>query len=223
MQIDEVLRSPREAAGSRPARPAVLVAPVAGLLLGVLDFVWIKFVPFPLGDLGNSIAVWAVAAFLLTLLNRWSLPVGVLAAIVQLVVAVPAYYLAAAVIQHDDLRNMWDANAVLWAGFGVIAALVFGTGGVLARRASVPRLLRDVALALPGAVLFAEAALQLRRIGDPSYSAGGQAASGAVLIVLGLATTALITPGWPRRGIVLVFTLPLTAAGFVLLTLTGFR
>ncbi len=204
-------------------RPAVLVAPVAGLLLGGLDFVWIKYVPSPVGELGNSIAVWAVAAFLLTLLNRWSLPVSVAAAIVQLGVAVPAYYLAATLIQHDDPANMYDANALLWVGLGVVAALVFGTGGVVARRPDAPELLRDTALALPGAVLFAEAVLQAFRIGDPSYSTGGLVAYTLILIFLGLAVTALVTPTWRRRGVVLVLALPLTAAGYALLSVTGFH
>ena len=79
------------------------VAPIAGLLLGFLDFAWIKYVPYPLGGLGNSTAVWAVAAFLLTRRSRWSLPASVLGAVVMLVVAVPAYYLAAALLQNDEL------------------------------------------------------------------------------------------------------------------------
>ncbi|MFI1990800.1 DUF6518 family protein [Actinoplanes sp. NPDC020271] len=211
----------------RPAtatgRRAVLVAPLAGLLLGVLDFLWIKYVPAPFGGLGNSIAVWAVAAFLLTLLNRWSLPVSVAAAAVQLAVAVPAYYLAAAVIQNDALANMYDANALLWVGLGLVAALVFGTGGVLARRADVPELVRDTARALPGAVLFAEAVLQAFRIGDPSYSTGGLIAYALILVFVGLAVTGLVTPTWRRRGVVLVLALPLTAAGYALLSITGFH
>jgi Family of unknown function (DUF6518) len=205
------------------ARRAVLVAPLAGLLLGVLDFAWIKFVPAPFGELGNSIAVWAVAAFLLTLLNRWSLPVSVAAAVVQLAIAVPAYYLAAALIQNDDLANMYDANALLWVGLGVVAGLVFGAGGFVARCARLPELLRDTALALPGAVLFAEAVLQAFRIGNPSYATGGLVAYTLILILLGLTVTALITPTWRRRGVVLVLALPLTAAGYVLLGLTGFH
>ncbi len=204
-------------------RSAALVAPAAGLLLGFLDFVWIKYVPSPFGGLGNSIAVWAVAAFLLALSGPWSPPVRVAAAVVQLVVAVPAYYLAAALIQRDDLSNMYDANAVLWVGLGVVAGLVFGAGGALARRADVPPLLRDAALALPGAVLFAEAVLQIGRFGDPSYSTGGLAGYVALLIVLGLGVTLSITPAGQRRGRVLLLSLPLTALGFVLLGLTGFR
>ncbi|GIE85364.1 DUF6518 family protein [Actinoplanes regularis] len=204
-------------------RSAALVAPATGLLLGVLDFIWIKYVPFPFGGLGNSIAVWAVAAFLLTLLNRWSLPVSAAAAAGQLVIAVPAYYLAATIIQHDDLSNLYDANAVLWMILGVVAGLVFGAGGALARRADAPRLLRDAALALPGAVLFAEAVLEIGRIGDPSYSTGSLVAYVTVLIVLGLGTTLLITPAAHRRARVLLLALPLTALGYALLSLTGFR
>jgi hypothetical protein len=44
-----------------------------------------------------------------------------------------------------------------------------------------------------------------------------------VLIVLGLVITVLITPGWRRRGLVLALALPLTAAGYLMLGLTGFR
>jgi len=218
---NEIVRRPDQAAAS--GRRAVVVAPVAGLLLGVLDFLWIKFVPFPFGGLGNSIAVWAVAAFLLTLLNRWSLPGSVAAAIVQLGVAVPGYYGAAALIQNDDPSNMVNANALLWVGLGMVAALVFGTGGVIARRADLPELLRDTALALPGAVLFAEAMLGASRIGDPSYPTGGQVSYSLILILLGVTVTVLIAPSWRRRGVVLLLALPQTAAGYLLLNLAGFH
>ena len=96
-------------------RYASVTAPIAGLLLGVLDFVWIKYVPFPLGGLGNSVAVWAVAGFLFTHFARWGWARGIAAATVMLVVAVPSYYLAATVIQNDDVANLYNANAVLWA------------------------------------------------------------------------------------------------------------
>ncbi|MBM2617225.1 hypothetical protein JIG36_16855 [Actinoplanes sp. LDG1-06] len=201
-------------------RSAVVVAPVAGVLLGALDFVWIKYVPSPFGDLGNSIAVWAVAAFLLAYLTRWSLPVGVLGAVVCLVVAVPFYYLAATLIQNDDLSNAYNVNALLWMGLGVVAGLVFGAAGVIARR---PGRLRTAALAMPGAVMFAEAVIQLRRIGDPSYDTAGQAESGAVLIVLGVLLTLLVGRSWRERALALLIALPLTAVGWVLLSVTGFR
>ncbi|GAA4601090.1 hypothetical protein BJY16_003760 [Actinoplanes octamycinicus] len=223
MTIDQRTAS-RPGTPTRRATSATLLALAAGVLLGALDFVWIKVVPAPLGDLGNSIAVWAVAAFLFTLRARWTLPVSLLAAVVLLVTAVPSYYLAAALIQHDDWSNLHDANAVLWAGFGVVAGLVFGAGGALARgRGRLPESFRDVALALPGAVLFAEAGLQATRIGNPDYSTGGQAAAMAVLVTLGLGVTAWVAPTWRRRGLVLIYALPLTAAGFALLSVAGFR
>ncbi|GAB2582657.1 hypothetical protein Aab01nite_60180 [Paractinoplanes abujensis] len=199
---------------------AVVVAPAAGILLGVVDFIWIKYVPSPFGDLGNSIAVWAVVAFLLTYRFRWSLPVGIAGAIVCLVVAVPFYYLAATVIQNDDVSNAYNRTALLWMGLGVVAGAVFGAAGVIAR---TPGRLRVAAMAMPGAVLFAEAVIQLRRVGDPSYGTAGQIGSGAVLIALGVLTTLLVGRSWPQRGLALLLTLPLTAIGWVLLTFTGFR
>ncbi|BCJ45973.1 hypothetical protein GCM10010168_49210 [Actinoplanes ianthinogenes] len=223
MTIDQSTVPQRDTSGIRAAS-ATLAALAAGVLLGALDFVWIKFVPAPLGGLGNSMAVWATAAFLFTFRARWTLPVSALAATVLLVVAVPSYYLAAALIQHDAWSNLWNATAMVWMGFGVIAGLVFGAGGALARgRARIPESFRDVALALPGSVLFAEAGLQVTRIGDPSYAAGDLMAAFGVLIILGLGITAWVAPTWRRRGLVLVYALPLTAAGFALLSVVGFR
>jgi hypothetical protein len=210
-------------------RNVVVVAPAAGVLLGALDFVWIKYVPSPLGDLGNSLAVWAVAAFLLTFRFRWSLPAGVVGAVVCLVVAVPSYYLAATLIQNDALSNTYNTNALLWMGLGVVAGTVFGAAGVLARSAPGGRspvrgrLLGTAALSMPATVLFAEAVLQARRVGDPSYDSGGQLASAAVLAVLGLVITLLVGRSRRERGLALLYAVPLTVAGFALLSLSGFR
>jgi hypothetical protein len=201
-------------------RNAAVVVPVVGVLLGALDFVWIKYVPFPFGGLGNSIAVWAVAAFLLTFLSRWTLPVGILGAVVCLVLAVPSYYLAATLIQSDALANMYNATALLWMGSGVVAGTVFGAAGVLARTGGR---LRAAAAAMPCAVLFAEATMQLMRIGDPNYETADTVEYTAVLIVLGVALTVLVSRSWPQRGLALLLALPLTAVGYPLLSLTGFR
>ncbi len=201
-------------------RSVAVVAPAAGVLLGALDFVWIEHVPFPFGGLGNSIAVWAVAAFLLTFLSRWTLPVGILGAIVCLVTGVPSYYLAATLIRNDDPANMYGAVALLWMGLGVVAGTVFGAAGVLAR---TPNLLRTAALAMPGAVLLAEATMQLRRIGNPNYDTAELTAYAGVLIALGVTLTVLVGRSWRQRGLALLLTLPLSAVGYVLLSLTRFR
>jgi hypothetical protein len=188
----------------------IILAPVLGLLLGFADFVWIKYMPFPFGGLGNSMAVWAVAAFLLTRRARASLPAGVIAAVVMLVVAVPSYYLAAALIQDDNLANAYASYALIWMALGVVAGVVFGAGGHLAR---TPGRFQRVALALPGAVLFAEAAIELRRIGHPDYGVAGPIELAVLLVALGLLAS--------RRA--LLFTIPLAVAGFAVFSLTGFR
>ena len=189
-------------------RPVSVTAPVAGLLLGFLDFVWIKYVPFPYGGLGNSVAVWAVAAFLLTYFSRWQMGRAAVAAVVMLVVAVPSYYVAAALIQDDDWSNAWNAVAWLWAGLGVIAGVVFGLGGVVARR---PGPLRLPALGLPAAVLFAELLL---RWGDAAYA--------LVLTVLAGAVTVAAGRTWRDRALALAWAVPLGVAGFVLMRATAF-
>jgi hypothetical protein len=200
-------------------RYGVLIAPAAGVLLGLLDFVWIKFVPSPFGELGNSMATWAVAAFLLTYYGRWRLPVAVGGAIVCLVVAVPSYYLAAALIQHDNWSNLYDTNALIWTAFGVVAGVVFGGGGALAR---TPGRLRAPASALPGAVLFAEAVLDVRRIGSPGYPTTDMLENVTLLAILGVLITALIARNWRDRGTALLWAIPLTVAGWLLLTTVGF-
>jgi Family of unknown function (DUF6518) len=187
----------------------MIVAPVAGLLLGFLDFVWIKFVPFPFGGLGNSIAVWAVAAFLLTFFLRWPPVRAVAAAVVMLVVAVPSYYVAAALIQHDDWSRVADVTALIWAAFGILAGVVFGLGGVLARH---PGRLRLPALALPSAVLLAE--LLLRR-GDIAYV--------LVLAALAVLITAVIARTGRDRVLALAWSLPLAGAGYLLMVTTAFH
>jgi hypothetical protein len=201
-------------------RHAAVVAPGAGFLLGFLDYVWIKYLPSPVGDLGNSLATWAVAAFLLTYLHRWRLLAGIGSAIVCLVVAVPSYYLAAALIQNDDWNNLYNTTALMWMGFGAVAGVVFGGGGVLARTSGMLRL---PALALPAAVLFAEGVVKLRRISDPSYGAGEQTAYASLVFVLGLLITMLVGRTWRDRLLALAWTVPLTAGGWLLLTLASFR
>jgi hypothetical protein len=199
-------------------RYAAVAAPVGGLLLGVLDFVWIKYVPFPFAELGNSLAVWAVAGFLFTYAARWGWARGIGAAIVLLVVAVPSYYLAAMVIQNDDAANMYNTTAVLWMGFAVIAGVVFGGAGIAAR---TPGRLRIPALAMPAAVLFAEAALLSRRIGDESY--GIDPLWPALIdVALGVILTIMIARPWRQRLVVLLIAVPLGFVGFALLSVARF-
>jgi len=200
-------------------RRVAVAAPIAGFALGVLDFVWIKYMPSPVAGLGNSIAVWAVAAFLFTYYARWSLPLGAAGAVVMLVVAVPSYYLAAALIQHDAWSNAWSTVSFLWMGLGVVAGVVFGAGGVLAR---TPGRLRLPALALPAAVLLAEMIIDLSRLGDPNHRPTELIAYAIVLFVLAVLLTVVVGRTWRDRALAAAWALPLSVAGYVLMTATAF-
>ncbi|WP_246248316.1 DUF6518 family protein [Micromonospora maritima] len=149
-------------------RLLTLVAPVAGVLLGVLDFVWIKWVPYPLAELGNSTAVWAVAAFALGWWVRSGAVRAAVAATGLLVVAVPSYYLAAALLQGDDLAVVVAPSSLLWMAFGVFAGVVFGVAGIWARADGWRRV---VGVALPAAV-FVEEALRFARRARAGYPGG---------------------------------------------------
>lgn len=195
-------------------RYAFVAALVSGFLLGVLDFVWIKYVPWPLGGLGNSLAVWAVAGFLFTFWGRWAWARGITAAVVMLVVAVPSYYLAAMVIQNDDAANMYNTNAVVWMGLAVVAGIVFGAAGIVAR---MPGRWQAAALAVPAAVMFAEAGLLARRIGDPNYG-NSPVAELLVDVALGVLLTVAVAPTWRLRGLALLLAVPVGVVGFALMS-----
>ena len=167
----------------------MVITPLAGLLLGFLDFVWIKYVPFPFGGLGNSPAVWAVAAFLLTWRTGWGRWASAAAGAAMLVIAVPAYYVAAFLIQHDDLANAYNASALLWIAMGLVAGAVFGAGGHFAR---TPGRSRAIAMLLPGAVLLAEATIEATRIGQPSYGVADPIEFAVLLLVLAVAISLFV-------------------------------
>jgi hypothetical protein len=196
-----------------------LAAVTGGFLLGFVDFVWIKFMPSPLADLGNSSAVWAVAAFGFGYWIGAGWLRGALGAATLLVVAVPSYGVAAALIQGDDfLRTATSTATAVWVAFGVLAGMVFGVGGVWARGGGRRRV---VAAALPGAVLFAEALLLFLRIGEPSY--GNDPLWPAVIrVVLGVAVTLLTARTLRQRAATLAVTVPLALLGLAAFRVGGF-
>ena len=194
------------------------LAPVIGLLLGALDFIWIKYVPFPFGGLGNSIATWAVAAFLLTFWVHRPLVRASAGAVTMLVVAVPSYYVAAALIQHDNWSNAWNLTTRVWMVFAVVAGVVFGIGGVLARR---PGRLRLPALGLPAADLLAEMLMDLTRIGDPNYETADTVEYAVVLAALAALITAAVARTGRDRALALACAAPLAGGGWVLMRAAG--
>ncbi|WP_255609777.1 DUF6518 family protein [Micromonospora sp. PLK6-60] len=172
-------------------RVLVFLVPVAGFLLGFLDFVWIKWVPYPFAELGNSTATWAVAAFALGWWIRAGAVRAAVAASALLVVAVPSYYLAAALLQGDDLAVIGAPTALLWMAFGVLAGVVFGVAGTWARSAGWRRV---VGVALPAAVFVEEA---LRFVGKAR--SGYPGAWWNVVIDLGLAVLLVVLVGGSAR------------------------
>lgn len=200
-------------------RKAALGAVVGGFLLGALTFVWIKFVPAPFGDaVGNSSAVWAVVAFGFGHWVRSGWARAAVGAVALLVVAVPSYYLAATWIQGADLAAIWSATSIMWMAFGVLAGVVFGIAGVWARGTGWRPV---VGIALPAAVLFAEALLDLRKLGDPNYGSDPtweavvHAALGTLVAVLAARTNR-------TRAAALAAALPLALVGFAAFRLAGF-
>ncbi|MCZ7437978.1 DUF6518 family protein [Micromonospora sp. WMMC241] len=191
-----------------PARRTLaLAAPVVGFLLGFLDFVWIKWVPYPFAELGNSTATWAVAAFALGWWVRAGALRAAVAATVLLVVAVPSYYLAATLLQGDDLAVVVAPTALLWMASGVLAGVVFGVAGVWARTSGWREV---VATALPAAV-FVEEALRFAGRARTGYPG----AWWNVAIDLGLAALLLELVGRTLRGRLLAtaVALPLAVVG----------
>lgn len=145
------------------------VAIVGGLLLGSLDLLAQRTLPYPWANLANSSAVWAVGAFGIGAwvgAGRWRPAV---AGVLLLLVAVESYYLAAILVLNNELSNLWKPSTLAWLFFGVIAGLVFGTAGGWVRAES--RWLRALGVALPAAVLLAEAGVLFSRSGsgDAAY------------------------------------------------------
>lgn len=188
-----------------------------GILLGVLDFLWIKSVPYPFAELGNSTATWAVAAFAFGYWVRSGRLRPALGAAVLLVVAVPSYYLAATLVQGDALAVLWQPSSLLWMLFGVLAGVVFGIGGTWARRTGWRRI---IGIALPAAVFLQEAARFARHANDPNYPPG----SGwnvAIDVALAVLIVALIGRASRQRVPALVAALPLAAIIFFGFALAG--
>ncbi|MEU1646328.1 DUF6518 family protein [Micromonospora zamorensis] len=202
----------------RPGDRAVALASVVGgFLLGFLDFCWIKWLPYPFAELGNSTATWAVAAFFFGYWVRSGWLRSALGAAVLLVVAVPSYYLAAALRQGDDLAVLWAPSSLVWMVFGVLAGVVFGTGGTWARGEGWRQV---VGVALPAAVFFEEAARFAGKATDPDH---GAAVWWNVVIdvALGLLIVVLTGGSHRRRALAVAVAVPLAGAILASFALAG--
>ena len=204
----------------KPSR-ILLVAALAGLLLGPLDLIAQRELPYPWANLANSSAVWAIAAFAV---GRWA---GrqrfwpALAAVVCLLLAVESYYAAASLIQNDSWENLWGEATLLWLGFGALAGIIFGTAGAWSREGT--GVLRYLSQAVPSAVLFAEAAVLWQRSGnhDGSYRTDSLQTA-AINAVLAIVVLLWVSRGVRERGLALLAAVPLGLIGFGGFALAGF-
>ncbi|MEO9325327.1 DUF6518 family protein [Nocardioides sp. C4-1] len=112
------------AAAERP----LLVAALAGVALGFGDLILQLTLPYPVADLANSSAVWAVAAFLLARALTTDAATSTVAGAVMLVVAVEAYYVLAIVLDMAGLFSLVAPTTIAWLIMGVVA----GTGAGIA-------------------------------------------------------------------------------------------
>ena len=198
-------------------RHVALAALLGGLLLGSIDFIWIKTSPI-------LPATWATPARSGRSPRSSSAAGSVrvrcarVGAAVGLVVAVPSYYVTAALVQGDDWSVLWAPSSLLWMCFGVLAGVLFGVAGVWARAADWRRV---VGPALPAAVLFAEAGLEIRRIGNPDY---GDDPIWDALIKIALGLLVLVVAGRTnrQRALALATALPLALAGLGAFLLANF-
>ncbi|MEU5910197.1 DUF6518 family protein [Micromonospora sp. NPDC047527] len=198
-------------------RTVTLASVVGGFLLGFLDFCWIKWLPFPVAELGNSTATWAVAAFFFGWWVRSGWVRAALGATVLLVVAVPSYYLAAALLQGDDLAVLWSPTSLVWMVFGVLAGVVFGTAGTWARGTGWRQV---VGVALPAAVFFEEAARFAGKANDPNYSSGAWW-NVAIDLALGLLIVLLTGRSHRQRALAVAVAVPLAGAILVSFAVAG--
>lgn len=191
---------------------------MGGVVLGALDLLLQRVLPYPWANLANSSAIWALAAYGLGLWVRTPWWRAASAGAALLVIAVPVYYLGATLVLHDDISALWNRTGLVWMAFGVLAGLVFGFGATLVWSSGWQQL---AGVALPGAVLFAEALVAALRGGDAAYRRD-QIQTAVIEVVLGLAVILVLGRTGRQRAGGLIGSVPLALIGFVAFKLGGF-
>jgi hypothetical protein len=191
----------------------VWVTLLGGVALGVVDLLLQRVLPYPWANLANSSAIWALAAYALGLWTRTPWWRAAIAGAGLLVVAVPVYYLAAAIALGNEVSLLWQSTGLVWIGFGVLAGAVFGFGATLVWSSGWQQL---VGVGLPGAVLFAEAVVAgLRGRRD-------QVETAVIEVVLGLIVILVVGRTWRQRIGGLLLSVPMGVVGFVAFKVGGF-
>ncbi|GIH20853.1 DUF6518 family protein [Rugosimonospora africana] len=149
------------------------IAAVAGLAVGGVTLLMQGTLPGVLNHLGNSGAVWSLAAFGAGAL----LPVrgarAALAGTLLLAFAVVGYYGSTTLFLHDDVNGDTLRGPAVWICVAAVAGPIFGTAGALFRGGKPTH--RAVALGAIGAVFLAEAlylGVVLHQAGETALMAG---------------------------------------------------
>ncbi|HEY2298219.1 MAG TPA: DUF6518 family protein [Jatrophihabitans sp.] len=175
----------------------LLAAVVVGVLFGVADLIGQLALPDPWFEIANSMAVWAVSAFLFGRAVGTGIATAAVSGALMLTVAVEAYYLAAALALNDNIGNLTSRSTVIWIVLGVVAGAGFGAAGAVSRRPET--LYAAPAAALGASVLFAEG-IVLR-----------EGWSVLIDVVLGVLVLALSVTGTKRWLLAGAASVPLTA------------
>jgi hypothetical protein len=138
--------------------------------------------PGVLNHLGNSAAVWCLAAFLAGRLLPWRAWWAALGGLLVLAGAVVGYYACTTLFLHDDLNAGTLFFPGVWLTAALLAGPVFGVAGTVA--GSADRLRRVLAYAVLTAVFLAEAA----------YLEVGLNHTGEALLMAGLGVLVALVP-----------------------------
>lgn len=201
--------------------PLLATAVAAGLLLGFTDLALQLSVGYPIANLANSSAVWALSAFVFAFWAQTTPTRAALAGVMLLIAATESYYATAVLTGHADLATLWSANTMRWVQFGVLAGVVFGIAGTWLRdgeRGGHPW--RAAAgLAVASAVFLAEAGVRL-------LPESGSALDdlGTIMLMIAAAGGVLLSSiNHPRRLLrASVLVPPMAVAGTVVFALAGF-
>lgn len=159
--------------GRRTTVVPLAIAAAAGLAVGGVTLLMQGALPGVLNHLGNSGAVWSLAAFGVGAL----LPVrgarAAAAGTVLLAFAVIGYYGSTTLFLHDDVSKGTLLGPAVWVCVAAVAGPVFGAAGALYRGGRPTH--RAVALGALGAVFLAEAlylGVVLHQTGEAALVAG---------------------------------------------------
>ena len=197
---------------SREAGRTLVVAVVAGLVVGAFTQLGQRFLPDALQPVTNSISPWVSLSFAVGAVSRRPL----LAAVggwLSLIFALVGYY---ALVEAQYGYGASTSSLVLWGAASLLGGLVFGPAGWFWRNGSTVQ--HAIAAGLLAAAFVAESAYLFVVLQPEARPAA------ALFQVIGLALPALLGSSWSQRRLAYVAVLPslgLAALGYSCLLIFG--